>query len=288
MKRLIGRVLAHNFFKNPIFIVGHGRSGTTIIQRALMANPRVLGINFESPMVSRIAFLKSLFLDQDISKIDYYNDSLQVSTKYFDTAIRKLIFESVFGEYYAYRRLYWELRKRKLDYGKVTNWVTKTFPNQSLYNTLTNLYPNSRFIYVVRNGIDVINSATKKDWFKKFSFEELCKSWAHSNEYYKYLLNQNKNRNTLMVKYENFTINTEEVLERIFDFLDVKYDSCSLKFVERNVVGSLDKKDFKVENSRDYFRDRKNPYKLWDSTQKELFALICNEAMEDLNYKTPH
>jgi hypothetical protein len=71
---------AEDIFQNPIFIVGMGRSGTTILEQAIGKHPQIVASEGESPFICRIGRLVyNYFCNQEMH--DYFLNSLKIHLK---------------------------------------------------------------------------------------------------------------------------------------------------------------------------------------------------------------
>ena len=279
------KILVGKFLENPIIIIGHGRSGTTALQKALMQHQQIVGTEFESPMIFRFAFLNSLFHFQDNSKNEYYQVSTQIKEKYFNFYLKKLIFESVFGYNFGFKRFRWLLRKKHIKFLNIKFWVAKSFPNMNEAKSLQKIFPNIKYIYIYRNAIDVINSAQKTMWFKEKDFTELCKSWAHSVNKYEYLMNYPY---SLCIKQDDLVSDPQKTLKDIQKFLNLNYSEIPSDFIKNNIIHPLDNLDtIKTKNTKYYFQKREPAFLNWSENQKNIFKKYCKESMLKLNYTVP-
>lgn len=99
-------------------------------------------------------------------------------------------------------------------------WGDKT-PHYILkLNQLVNLYPNAKYLYIVRDGRDVALSLLKKPWGPN-NIYKCAEQWALANNSEQQLLLTNlKDKGQLLyIKYEELLEKTEQECCRIYDFL---------------------------------------------------------------------
>lgn len=276
IKDAIGKQLATKYIHNPIFVVGSGRSGTSILLQALGAHDDILAFPGEAPFLTSIGGNARL-LSADNS--DYYLSSLKITPAYFFNSLAKLAIESAGGENYALKLSVKNLLKTKR---RPNNWATKTFPTQNVYFGLLNVFPNAKFIYIFRNGIDVVHSMSKYHGFKDFGFEERCKAWSDSIKKYQFLLNYS---NALCLRHEDLVLNPDNFFSLVFDFLKIEHQSECVYFASNTLIHSLDKPDQKKSQILDHFKTRESPFVQWTNSQKRIFIDLCSESMELMNYR---
>lgn len=125
--------------KNPIFVVGCPRSGTTVIGKALMAHPKLAGDD-ESLFVLDLWRIYS-----DLHGGD--NERSWAPLKSFirsDTLLESIakFMDSVFSNF----------QTSDVSYIDHTPWYVSLIPFIHL------IYPDATFVHVIRNGIDVVKS----------------------------------------------------------------------------------------------------------------------------------
>jgi hypothetical protein len=139
-------------------------------------------------------------------------------------------------------------------------WCAKTFPTVNVTKGLSRLYPNSKFIYIIRNGCDVVQSMSKFSGFRHQDFERNCLAWARSVENYDYLQDM---ESAIMVSHEQLIEKPDEVFEKVFSFIGIDNHENSANFIKNTLVHPLDKPtqthvDVKTELSK-----RRPSYEKW-------------------------
>ncbi len=208
--------------KKNLFILGSPRSGTTFL--ASLLRPTDYGSPFETQFILKYH-----------DKLGSYGDITQLSNL---TRIIKDISEeraiaqwnvefkpenikSDLGKAFTYTELVdyicTHLMKKK---GKFM-WGDKT-PHYILkLNQLINLYPNAKYLYIVRDGRDVALSLLKKPWGPN-NIYKCAEQWEEANNSdQQLLLNALKEKGQLLyVQYEDLLEKTEQECRRIYEFLD--------------------------------------------------------------------
>lgn len=279
MLNTVGRLLSAAFFEHPIFVVGTGRSGTSVLLQALGHHPRILDMPGEAPFLTTIGNSAYLFEEHEDRK--YYNDSIKLQRDYFDHQLRRLGFEVAAGSHYGARLLMKGLLGRGNSPIGRRFWAAKTFPAEEAARGFLKLYPGVKFIYIVRNGCDVVQSMTKYSGFSDRDFEEHCRRWAGGVEKYRYLTQLPE---AILVRQENLLSEPEAFFEKLHTFLNLETSQAPLEFVTTTLVHPLDKKTVSGVDPLKELRGRKRAIADWTSGQRTLFSDICSKGMKELGY----
>lgn len=135
----------------PIFIGGAGRSGTTLLRTMLDAHPS-LHCPPELKLVPIICSLR----DGWMNGIGPQLEDAGVSASVIDDAMKAFVETFLLGASQPGTRL-----------------VEKTPPNVLVFGYLGQLFPDARFIHVVRDPRAVSRSLASMDWFDSVSGEPL-------------------------------------------------------------------------------------------------------------------
>lgn len=158
---------------SPVFIVGCGHSGTSIMLAILSNHPAFHPITYESALFKR-------------------NES----------EIREIM-------------LSWDQECIKADKKR---WVEKTPPHIFQIKKFSLHRPQSKFIFMLRDGRDVVCSLKHRTEYK--NLDERIERWIYDNLAGLPYINH---PNVMLVKYENLVAKTKTTLKRIFDFLAEEY-----------------------------------------------------------------
>lgn len=279
---LIGRRLSLRFIENPIFIIGGSRSGTIALLKAMGRHRNVLAAPTEDPFITdigRMALELEFFFNDEKQ---YYIRTLRISFDYICESLRRLALESAFGPHYGFWQYIQHLTKEKTCILNKRHWCTKTFPGQKTADGLLRLYPNAKFIWILRNGVSVVHSRTKFPEFRDLPFDEHCIHWAESIKRFSYL---SKLPQATMLKQEEFASNPDVVLRRIFSHVGLEYDSHPTEFSLTHHVHPLsDESTTKGVDVKKVLSERPAAYADWSDEWKSLFKDICGEAMGIAGY----
>jgi hypothetical protein len=263
----------------PVFIVAVPRSGTTALSKALNQHSRIVMAPGESPLAYWFGKIGHRY--HCGANSTFYQKYTVLSSDSLRSSLRQLCFDSI-----------WERRDRlaivgeKLNSpepGKLSVWGTKAFPDEEAAEGLQWLFPNTKFIYIYRNGIDVVFSMSKFHSFRHLPFANRCQFWADHTLRYEYLRHH---ESSLVIRFEDFVQDPEPVLTRVCDHLGVPIEQGPLAFVSQWMIHPLDEKTMRG-NPKAVLASRPPAYSIWSSAERELFRSICGDAMELLDYEIP-
>ena len=282
VKDLYGQLLTSKCLNAPIFIVGAGRSGTSILLQSLGKHPDILSFPGEAPFLTSIGGNASLY-DPELNKdnADYYRNSLKFDLDYFYNLLSKIGIEAAGGKHYGLINILkstWNNKSFRIK----KHWSAKTAPTEKVAYGLLNVYPNAKFIYIIRNGIDVVHSRSKFHGFCDNEFQHHCQTWSNSITKYRYLIRHDK---VLCVRHENLLSEPVVFFNKIFDFLNLEYTNKCTEYVYKTLVHPLDEHTQSDVNAIERIKNRESPFNTWTTEQKNLFVSICGEAMTEMNYE---
>lgn len=225
----------------PFFIIGAGRSGTTLL-RVILERSQQVAIPPES------------------------GGSLPKALDYFLTQKKEGVIDDIIAIYELDKDwINWGLQKKSLvdsyhsdvNFGNIISHIyssyaesknCKVWGDKNPYMTffipeILTVFPNAKFIHLIRDGRDVAYS-----WFKKLdkyqTIEDAAKRWNWSLkeiERYKPLLGNN----LLNVKYEDLATQPTDHIKEICDFINIKFDSQILESSETDLGNDLNQAHLK-------------------------------------------
>jgi len=302
MKARIGKYLTRNVLPNPIFVAGIGRSGTSVLLKALVQHPLVLPSWGEAPLIRSFGELAG-YLEYSEHR-DYYRESLNVPEDYFLAQLRRLCFEYVVGANYGLGRhaeyilgrgqaarqrdglgpfIKGILDRVPSTFGK-RHWCAKMLPRVNEYHGLLRLYPGAKVVYIVRNGLDVVHSRTRFHGFRNLPFESHCYTWTESVEDYRHLVDAEA---SMLVRHDRLVADPEGFLGEVYDFTGLTYERGPIDFVKNTMMIPLDEETKDGIDVKKAFEARRPPYENWTPEQKEAFKRIAGNAMDEMGYEIP-
>ncbi len=221
--------------QNPIFIIGNGRSGTTLLQSLIGTQENVLTFretHFFTPHIqSKIKLnpegtisehcLEKLYktikklINLDFS--DSQKNEITLFAKNNVLSIRKLFEIIVFSL----------LREQVNEVCPSIIWLEKTPGHCRNIKQILECYPKARIIHIVRNPVAVIySSMTKFPFSKNLTVEGWANVWndtMNAVESYQSL------QNVYTIRYENLVEKAEDETRKICAFLKIEFDKNTLK-----------------------------------------------------------
>lgn len=279
----LGKFASTRFIKKPIFIVGGSRSGTIVLLKAMGRHARVLSTPSEDPFITDVGgMVHSLEFCSEVEK-QYYQDTLRISQAYIYDRLRRLALESALGPHYGIKQLLKLAILKKVNPLGKRYWCTKTFPGKNVAQGLMRLYPEARFIWILRNGVNVVHSRCLFPAFRDLPFEEHCQHWADSIKRFSYLLEFTE---TVMVHQEDLVDDPDRVFRRIFEEFRIDYDPGPTRYALTHHVHPLgDESTTKGSDIKKILSERPPAYQDWTQEQMAIFKNICGEAMQLVGYE---
>lgn len=279
----LGKLASTRFIKKPIFIVGGSRSGTIVLLKSMGRHARVLSTPSEDPFITDVGgMVHSLEFCSEVEK-QYYQDTLRISQAYLYDRLRRLALESALGPNYGLKQLLKLAIINKVNPLGKRYWCTKTFPGKNVAQGLMKLYPEARFIWILRNGVSVVHSRCLFPAFRDLPFEEHCQHWAGTIERFSYLLEFPE---TVVVHQEELVDDPDRVYRRIFEEFSIDYDPGPTRYALTHHVHPLgDESTTKGVDIKKTLSERPPAYQEWTQEQRKMFKDVCGEAMRIAGYK---
>ena len=211
-----------------VFIVGSGRSGTTLL-RNILQNHSDIGVTpelrfFDWILASRKKFgnlansrKKKKFVERIFKKISQSGDPLWGAVNLDREAIRNEFLKcNNYKDYFSKLAEFTSSRKNP----KIL--IEKTPENIFFLSEIFSFFPEAKVIHMVRDGREFCASA-KKFGFGKANIN-LVAWWIEAIRSYDKFLKKfpGKRKNFLEIKYEDLIERPREVLDKTFSFLRVK------------------------------------------------------------------
>jgi hypothetical protein len=268
---------------DPFFIVGCGRSGTTILRLLFNAHPDV-AIPPESQFIARLAaswprLITADGVDADtiVRTIGRRLDHMEIDRDIARARLRQVrdrtptaATEAIFGI----------VTERA---GK-PRWADKT-PNQvEEIATIAGVFPNARFLHVIRDGRDVTLSYLDRP----FGPANVWDAARHWNRQVRAGIREGRplGNRYLEVRYEHLVERPEESLRELCRFVDLEPRPEMLRYFERDGV---DLSDAERENHPNASRPIMKGLRDWrtemESRDVEAFEAVAGSLLSDLGYE---
>ncbi|KJD34107.1 hypothetical protein PK35_05090 [Tamlana nanhaiensis] len=213
--------------KSPIFIFSLPRSGSTLLQRLLMAHKSISSVSEPWILLPYIYSTKQHGVISEYSSINSYTgvsdfiNNLPNSEKDYKGALRNFVLE-------LYEK---QCRKNEVYF------LDKTPRYYLVINEIVELFPDAKFIFLFRNPVQVYASIINTFADNKLQYFNTQEDVIDGME----LLSEGYNRhkqNAIFVNYESLTENSEVELSKIFEYLELTPDFDVLSnFSSQNTKG---------------------------------------------------
>jgi hypothetical protein len=222
---------------SPFFIVGSGRSGSTLLRMMISAHSR---ITVPPETWFLIPLVESLPLDGPLTRqqletavalmTDHYRwpdmgiDAQQFRDTVFALASQRLV--DVVGVVYDHH----SSRDRKPRWGDKTPGYVRIIPQ------LTQLYPDAKFLHLVRDGRDVVKSMQSTGWYGPW-LHNCTTEWRDAIDCAIAHSEGPLGARIMEVRYEDLVLDSRGTLGRICAFLGEEFEPGMLSW-----QGDLDDK----------------------------------------------
>ena len=213
---------------SPFFIIGSGRSGNTLL-RAVLCNHSKISIPPESYVLPNMVRkfksynylpwkeLIKIIIGELESHNQFYTWEIDISPVYqrllkIDNKDRTL--QTIVNEIYTY------YSEEKFPGFEI--WGDKTPLNTLNLGWINKLYPNAKYIHIIRDGRDVVSSYLKMGRYD--TVEEACQRWNNSINLAKKFGSNKGERQYYEIRYENFVTNPKDEINKVCNFLNIEYE----------------------------------------------------------------
>jgi hypothetical protein len=264
-----------DYAKFPIFLLGTGRCGSTLLQKILNSVDNVMIYGEHGGFLRQIA--EAYFLNLEDKKIEKYIMSQNVAGEDPTSVLESLKDPQLWTAWMNWYnretvkknfRDFTESFFNPIALGRKVHWGFKEIRyglNDRVLEMLSDLYPKGRFIFMVRNPLEVV--ASKISARMSEGLETDVQSWVEQNTNFLdfYRLNREKSR---IVRYEDLIGSNSPQLKQLFDWLGF-----SLTAKQTNIM----------ELTKPSYHGRPRPVRLADD-QIAKINKITTALREELDY----
>ena len=213
------------------YIVGIGRSGSTLLTTILNSHSQIKGI----PEIRIIVYFLNLYNKKrkiDDEFISYIQEYLEEYQSIRPSNVVNLHSEKIetpkkdtrFLEYSKEVFSYFDINGVN---GKKEIYIDKNPPYTYHYKRLTSLCKESKFIILVRDYRANILSRKQKQYAKSGNVAFNAFNWRF---FHKEIEKYKSKSNCIVVRYEDLVSNLEEELVKICDFIDIEFEDGLLNY----------------------------------------------------------
>ena len=219
-----GRIIHRD--RSPVFVVGHARSGTSILT-ILIRKHLEIAFGTESQFIVRLAkaadrcgdlrndAVRRRFIDA-LSRERFFARTRKNYGFAFD--VQTAVNSSTGGKY---RDVLNAVFSQLATHMQFTRWGDKT-PEYALHLPLLyRMFPEARFVNVVRDGRDVALSIFETQFGAKNLYVAAC-DWRRSLDAVESFRLSQPNAHLLDVRYEDLLMAPEQVFSTLIRFLDIE------------------------------------------------------------------
>jgi len=265
-----------------IFIIGLGRSGTSLLQSILNAHSKIAFLP-ETHFFRRYVItgkldnrhkdevIRILNTDTDFQRAKINALDLIPSVSSFKS---KELFDNL-GQLYL-------LKKEKSVLGD------KDPRNLDYINKIQSLYPEAKFIHINRDPRDIISSRIKADWSSSYPFilHPLIVNAQYNNAIK--AIKKLNTRNYFELQYEELIKDTEKTVQKICQFINVEFEKGMLDYTNSSQeLVAESEMQWKKETFKPII---KNNFNKWETAltnnQIYIIQIICKSILKTSHYQT--
>lgn len=263
---------SNSSLRSPIFVGGTGRSGTTVFARLLGGHPDIFSLRWESQFIvarhGLIELVDAGFGEPELGKFlelmrgrwfkrtlnegkpNEYEAGLSadVSQERLDKMIAQLEAqgkdEPEEGDRIAADFVAGLLEEPTLEAG-ASRWCEKTPRNSIYFDRLANMFPEAKFINVIRDGRDVACSMVERGFWPiaasldfpatttfrgEVTFEKAIEYWVVMTRIARDMAKRLPESSYAEIRLEDLVFNQDAAVKRIMDFLGESLDSSVTEF----------------------------------------------------------
>jgi hypothetical protein len=237
----------------PIFIIGNPRSGTTLLRLMLTCHPRIV-------IPPEAGFLIQLQKEHGgfrggAEALDHFVAALLASPKFEywklpEPVLRRALAEAKPGTYAALIAAVYVCYASVHQPGK-PRWGDKNNHYLAYIETIASLFPDARFVHIVRDGRDVACSYrsladVKGEYAPRLPSDvfEAVFDWNRNLARIRRSFARVGWKRAHELRYEDLVREPESVLRRVCEFLGEEYSPAMLEYDRENRERELEPRDF--------------------------------------------
>jgi hypothetical protein len=260
------------------FIVGSARSGTTLLRMILNAHPDV-AVPPESRFVVELHRSDEVQVDDFLARLDAHQRWISWNTPIEDVRAQLsgmttvAYTEAIEAAFVAFAK-----NRNKKRYGDKTPRYIENIP------LLARLWPDARFVHLVRDGRDVALSYADVP-FGPSTVAKAAVLWKE-----RVVLGMQQGRplgpkRYTELRYERLLANPQEEIEALCSFLDLDFDPVMLDYSARARAEVLDRARLYNPNVTKSIAKTRSWDEQMPRAQVEMFEAVAGDTLEELGYE---
>lgn len=272
----------------PVFIVGCGRSGTTLLQ-ALIDNHPNIAVPPESHVYARFGCILHCYGDlaqrrnrrrliAALLRDAYIRDwRLSATVEDLEQRLRRADFPAIIDALFS---TYAEMRGAK-------RWGDKTPLHIRHLREIRHDFPQAKLIHLVRDGRDVAE-AMRRMIFHPVTAVGLARTWRDEVTHWKTFCEEFGSNETLLLRYEKMVASPGEVMQSVLSFIGEPYVDTVSTYAHSSLSQKLHAEDPWHASLRDGIGTSKiGVYRLkFTPREIEILEAISGDALESYGYNT--
>ena len=264
-----------------LLVSGIGRSGTSAFRMSLGMHPEIYYNDHENNIVQDVL---------DVAQVNCTKQSRAASM-----VVEQAEYDSAFLD--LFHSLIWPNRRQRTS----ATWLmaaVNLYPEVADY--AIQVFPNTKLIYLVRNGIEVISSRMRYRSFAQSEFESHCQLWLRAGQMIDWGNATLQPEQFMVVRQEWFHESQllSERLDQLWQWLGLS--PCPQSFehllnkryhptVDGDDAGQVRMRyESFTEAQRVQFQaERRERWRNWTDEQRDTFEKICGNQMHQLEYEIP-
>lgn len=232
----------------PIFIVGSGRSGTSVLTWAIGQHPNIIATPETNWLTALACYLDGMYAvglaAAPEDHLSLWNVTREKFLREFGLAVDGIVRRTFECRFPDRRTSMTDSTRNDLAWFRSlgdpkTRWIDGTPSSTGYAGVLAQMFPESAFINLVRDPSDVV-----KSWMgASFRHADVASSRELLNHVYHsqkagYLVHAAFGERTIRVLFEDLIANPESVLRGILSFLEEEYSPDCIKPLARKINSS--------------------------------------------------
>ncbi len=273
---------------SPFFIVGAGRSGTTLLRRMLVASDQV-HIPPETYVLPQVIehYRRNSYLDWP-TLVNQCMAMFELHPEFdtFNISLRPLLPELNAlpqSERSLARMLDMFYRFHAKQTGVACDrWGDKTPVNTFALDDIHAVFPMARFIHLLRDGVDVVHSCVDRslipDW------KDAATRWKQAIHAFSDFQKEHP-ESCYILRYESMVQQPEIEIKRICSFLDISYHHRMIDQVEHvEKLGDMDYQHYQSSLEAVSIQHVGKGRRNMSGQQREQLELMIGKELHDLGY----